>query len=231
MGFTSSLPTFVIAANKVAQKVAKLPHRAPGKRQLEPWDPTRCNYFEQEAINQAFFSLHNADIDEIESHGGGWKVLADLMTTKTLSSLNITCECRGGSSSFSNASSRSLNFCLQRLDARYVSALLTVEVVHLCGGTDLDAYAVKNWLFNVDKGARPYTYYPLLFTELQLMCAGGTKLPWDFNYLGGKFTVWDNVGGQLWPAGQDYRGRTVTGGMQMIDGGPTGPRTFWQYVC
>ena len=36
------------------------------------------------------------------------------------------------------------------------------------------------------------------------MCAGGTKLPWDSNYLGGKFTVWDNVGGQLWPAGQDY---------------------------
>ena len=55
----------------------------------------------------------------------------------------------------SNATNKSLNVCLDTSNRDFLAAWLVVEVVHLCGGTDLDAWAVKNWLFSVDKSSYP----------------------------------------------------------------------------
>ena len=88
MGFASSLPKIVIAADKLAN----LPRRASGKPPLPRWDPTACNPFEQQAIGTAFFSLGNSAIPEIRSRTGDWKTLADQMETKTVNSLTITCD-------------------------------------------------------------------------------------------------------------------------------------------
>jgi hypothetical protein len=41
--------------------------------------------------------------------------------------------------------------CLDTSNSSFLKNWLVVEVVHLCGGTDLDAWAVKNLLFSVDK--------------------------------------------------------------------------------
>jgi hypothetical protein len=229
MPFTNSpVPLITLAANKVADRINKLAHRDPNKH-LESWDPTWCNAFQQAAISNAFFSLHNADIDEIRRHGYDWQALADLMKRQTVDSLNITCECRSGPPTWSNTSTKSLNICLDPTDRWLHSVWLTVEVIHLCGGTDLDAWAIKNWLFNVDKASYPYSYRSLLASEKALMCAGGTPVPNFSGYRAGKFTVWDPVGGNLYPSKKDAQGRILPAGPSLIDAG--GPRTLWQYAC
>jgi hypothetical protein len=195
-----------------------------------------CNGFEQEDISNAFFSLGNSQIPEIEKRGGDWKKLADLMKTKTVNSLSITCgTCRGGNPMSSNADLQSLAVCLETSSRDFLANWLVVEVVHLCGGTDLDAWAVKNWLFSVKKDTYPYRYFSLFSSELDLMCAGSTQIQppgYSYKIRAGRFTVWDNVAGNLWPS--DRALATATNpvpyhGSSLIDGGP--PRTLWMWPC
>jgi hypothetical protein len=224
MPFTSGLPKIVLATNKLAN----LPRRAAGGRPIT-WDPTACSPAAQNAITNAFFSLGNSQIPEISRHGGDWATLANLMQTQTVNSLSISCDwCRGGAPMSSNTTNKSLQICLDTGIRDYLAAWLVVEVVHLCGGTDLDAWAVKNWLFNVNKSSWPYVYYSLLASEKALMCAGGTRLPPPLPYLAGKFTVWDNVGGKLWPATRNVAtGVVVPYGPSLIDFNIP----YWQYAC
>ena len=229
MPFVSSAPVARLAL--AVNRLANLPRRPPGARPLPPWDPTLCNPFEQQHISNAFFSLANSQIPVIEGHGGDWKKLADLMKTKTVNSLNITCAwCRGGSPMSSDADSQSLQVCLDTSSSSFLRNWLLVEVVHLCGGTDLDAWAIKNWLFSVDKSSFPYAYYQVPSSELQLMCAGGTKV--GSNYRAGRFTLWDPVGGNLWPsnrAAATANNPVPAHGYSLIAGG--GPRGYWQWPC
>ena len=224
MGFASALPKIVIAADRLA----KLPRRASGKRPFPRWDPTACNPFEQEDISKAFFSLGNSAIPEIRSRKGDWETLADQMTTKTVSSLTITCDC-GAETDLVECDLKSMNFgSVDTSDRGLLDLWLIVEVVKLCGGTDLDAWAVKNWLFSVDKSSRPYLGFPVLASEKVLMCAGGTRLPSPYAHcLAGKFTCWDATAGKLWPSGKDAQGKRARHGTNLIDMGIT----YWQHPC
>src|SRR5207253_11086628 len=111
-----------------------------------------------------------------------------------------------------------------------------VGVIHLCHGTDLDAWAIYNWLFSVTWGNWPYYYFPIV--NQNLMCAGSTKVHqgppgsvgYSSYYRAGNFTIWDNVTGQLWPREIDsatssfpdppYGGTLVGGGSAL-----------WQFNC
>jgi hypothetical protein len=228
MPFVSTgIPKLALAANRIAN----LPRRVTGRPPIN-WDPTACSPAAQNAITDAFFSLGNSQIPEIERRGGDWLKLATLMKTKTVGSVSITCDwCRGGAPMSSNQNAQSLQICLDTGVRDYLAAWLVVEVVHLCGGTDLDAWAVKNWLFNVNKSSYPYAYFSLLGSEKDLMCAGGTPVP-PWNYRAGQFTVWDNVGGNLWPSDRAHATANVPVpyyGTSLIDGGP--PRGLWQWHC
>jgi hypothetical protein len=222
MPFASALPKLLLAADKLAN----LPRRPPGKKSLPRWDPTACNPFEQEAIGRAFSTLALTAIREVEIRGGDWTTLANAMKTKTASSLTITCDWDARPIS-SNASLKTINFGSVDTSNRLLLEMwLTVEVVKLCGGTDLDAWAVKNWLYNVDKS--PRYYYPLLSSEKDLMCAGGTRLPSPLNYLlAGRFTIWDPAAGKLWPSTKDTSGRRVPYGQSLIDMGIP----YWRHPC
>lgn len=229
MPFISSVSKFVLTVNKIAN----LPHVGRGHRHvLPPWEPDMCNGFQQEDISNAFFSLANSQIPEIEKRGGDWEKLANLMKKQTVDSVYITCgTCSGQKPMSSNAAFKTLQVCLDTSSKNYLAAWLVVEVVHLCGGTDLDAWAVKNWLFNVDKSSWPYAYYSILPAEKQLMCAGGTQVP-PWSYRVGKFTVWDNVGGNLWPSDRANASANVPVpyyGTSLIDG--QSPRTLWSSSC
>jgi hypothetical protein len=146
--------------------------------------------------------------------------------------ISITCGwCRGGQPMSSNADSQSLQVCLDTSRRDFLAVWLVVEVVHLCGGTDLDAWAVKNWLFSVFKASYPYRYSSLLASEKALMCAGGTPVP-GFNYRAGRFTVWDNAYGNLWPSNRALANATNPVpyyGQSLIDAGQ--PRSEWQWHC
>jgi hypothetical protein len=221
MPFTS-IPRLVVAANNGAN----LLRRASGRPRLQPWDPTACDPWQQEDIGNAFFSLKNSQLPEIRGRGADWAKLADLMEMQTVDSLSIACSgCRGGNPMSSNADSKSLEVCLDTSQRNLLAYWLVVEVVHLCGGTDLDAWAVKNWLFSVNKGSYPYSWYPLAAQEKALMCAGGRRLP-TLPYLAGEFTVWDNVTGNLWPSLHLSTG-VFPRQPSLIDPGIN----YWQYHC
>jgi len=213
MPFTS-IPKIVVASNMLAN----LPRRAAGRPPLTRWDPTACNPFEQEAITNALAAMHVYRAN-ISSRGGDWTTLANLMAGWGVPSLNISCDSYGPPIS-SNQATKSLNVNVDTTNRRALEAWLVVEVIHLCGGTDLDAWGAKNWLFNIDKSSYPYAYYPLLPSELALMCSGSTRQSSPYAYLrAGKFTVWDPATGNLWPSERDSQGRITSHGNSLIDAG------------
>jgi hypothetical protein len=236
MPFTSALPPVIDAVMTVGKKIAKLPpHHASGKRVLENWDPTRCQEVEKDAIRVAFSTLAITYIPEIEARGYDWKKLADLMKTKTVDSLNITCEGRVGypniSSNANAQPKQTLNVNLDTRSTTLLDAWLLVEVIHLCGGTDLDAWAIKNWFFSIDRSSTGTYYYPLLDSEKTLMCAGSVAVP-PYNWRAGKFTVWNNVQGQLYPSNRAAAtaNNPVPAGGDLIPMGD--PQSgFWQWHC
>ena len=65
----------------------------------------------------------------------------------------------GGETDLVECDLKTINFgSVDAGDRGLLDLWLTVEVVKLCGGTDLDAWAVKNWLYNVNKTSRPYLF-------------------------------------------------------------------------
>lgn len=236
MPFTSALPPVIDAVMTVGKKIAKLPHPASNKRVLENWDPTRCNFFEIDAIKLAFSTLAITYIPAIEACGYDWKKLADLMKTKTVDSLDITCDGREGYpniSSNANAQPRqTLNVNLDTSSTSLLDAWLLVAVIHLCGGTDLDAWAIKNWFFSISRTPNGTYYYSLLDSEKTLMCAGSTAVP-PFNWRAGRFTVWNNVQGQLYASN---RAAATANSPVPAGGAPVFPygnpqSGFWQWNC
>ena len=223
MPFTS-IPKLVVASNVIAN----LPRRAAGKRPITRWDPFACNPFEQEAITNALTAMHVYRTD-IADRGGDWVTLANLMAGWSVASLDISCDGSGQPVS-SNQASKSLNVNMDTSNRRALEAWLVVELIHLSGGTDLDAWGIKNWLFNIDKANYPFAYFPLLASELALMCSGSTRQAAPFAYLrAGKFTVWDPTAGNLWPSTRNAQGQIVNYGTSLIDSGP--PTTYWRCTC
>jgi hypothetical protein len=231
MGFTSALPPVLIAANKVAEKVAEFPHGASTKkRQLEPWDPTRCNYFEQEDISNAFRVLGTVYAEDIEDRGGDWVTLGNLLKTQTLNTVDITCECNGGPPMSSNLQRKSLNICLDTSNTRVLEIWLLVEGILLSGGTTLDAWAIKNYLFNIDKSDPVgWIYRALPAAEKDLMCAGGTPLP-TAGSLAGKFTIWNVATGDLWPSTKNAQGQRTTYGTSLLWNAGLAHQ-LWEWPC
>jgi hypothetical protein len=221
----SSVPKLLLNANRTAN----LPRRPASAPRLPVWDPTVCNVFEQEHITNALAQIENVYATHIYNCGGDWARLGTCMKTKKVASLSITCGyCHGGQPMSSDVNAQSLQVCLDTSNRWYLERWLVVEVVRLCGGTDLDAWAVKNFLFSIDRTSVPFQYWQLYVAELELMCAGGTRQPPPNPYLAGNFTIWDNVQGRLWPS---YRQGTsiVPYGTSLIPGGFA--RMSWQWPC
>lgn len=234
MGFTSALPPVFISANKIADKIAKLPHRNPNKRPLPPWDPTECSVAERDDIRVAFSALKVTYIPAIEAIGYDWKKLADLMKTQTIDPLNITCDTREGYPNItSNVRYKSLNFNLNTSNTSLLDAWLLVAIIRLCGGTDLDAWAIKNFFFSIIRGSGGTTYNQVLPSELALMCAGSKPVPVTPPYRAGQFTCWDNVNGVLYAsnraAANAYNPVPAGGNPVFPHGNPQSG--YWQWHC
>lgn len=232
MPFVSTgIPKLVVAANKVAN----LPRRAAGHRELPLWDPEICSPASQNQISKAFDALkvtnsvtQKSHLDWIRDQGGDWVPLANLMATKTVNSVSITCDfCRGGGPTSSDQSRQSLQVCMDTSLWFWLVKQIVIEVVHLCGGTDLDAYAIANFCFSIDKSGSQWSYTSVLNYDKAKMCAGGWPLPTP-GLRAGQFTVWDNVGGNLWPSQHTSTGIVHFGTSLIAIGGPRG---FWQYNC
>src|SRR5262245_7938295 len=235
---------------------AALPHKTPtahagaGAHPLPSGysrvlDPSLCDATDQANIKNAFWQLATTYIPEIARHGGDWLKLADCMKTKTDTSLNISCDPFYETPIVWGANTKPqwLNLASDTSNLYHLEGWLIVAVVHLCGGYDLDAWAIWNWLFNVSWRSYPYAYLPII--NQNLMCAGSTKIRqgpagtigYTLYYRAGNFTVWDNVAGNLWPSEHHTTpspfGTQITTvsphGTSLIDAGA--PRTLWQHAC
>ena len=196
MPFNTQIPRLVSAVNNLAN----LPRRAVGSPQiLRPTDI--CTAAEQTNITNALATIHTVYTDDIRAQGGDWVALANQLVAQNVSSLNISCDfCTGGAATSSNATSHSLQVCTDTSDYTGLRMWLLIELVRLCGGTELDAWAIKNLTFNISKTGIQWAYFGVPESEKALMYTGGTRQPSPWPYLAGKFTIWDNAMGRLWPS-------------------------------
>lgn len=232
MPFVPPLPKLVIAAGKVSSALrrgpgssAKLPSRPLG-------DLYACSESQQEEILQALATIKLTMTDELRRHNGEWVTLGNEIDKRTsISNLLVSCgDCWGTGAPYSSSTvnNQSLAVCGGFGDRFWLGEIIIRELIRLSGGTELDVWAVHNWLFRVNKSTYPYRYFPLDPGTAALMCHGGTKLT-TVPYLAGKFTVWDNVGGQLFPLTRNSQGQLAPYGTSLIDAGA--PRVLWEYPC
>jgi hypothetical protein len=168
-------------------------------------------------------------IDTIRNRGGEWVQLANNMQSRSVANVTISCNvCYGSANPYASSdfANQSLQVCDGFTNRLWLEELVLTQLVTLAGGNDLDAYAVKNFLFRIDKSSFPWAYYPILSSEKALMCAAGVRQPSPWAYLAGQFTVWDNVGGRLWPADRST-GSVLPHGSSLIAGGIP----YWQHPC
>ena len=233
MPFVTAIPTLALAANRVTNLV-----RPPGASGRPPTRPPRlgdlevCTQTQQAAITHAFNEIHVWHVPVVRNAGGDWVTLADMMLLRSVASVTISCNlCSGSPYISSDVAKQSLQVCAgfgnTTSDRQWLQSLIVIELVRLCGGTNLDAYAVKNFIFNVNRTSSPYSYFSVAASEKALMCLGGTKLPSPWGYLAGKFTVWDNVGGRLWPSTRSG-GVVQPYGQSLI---PFNVGYLWQHAC
>ena len=236
MPFVTAIPKLVLAANAVATTLT----RPSGARPIHPprqlGDLEVCLQPQQDDITRAFNEINIWYVPVIRNQGGDWATLANMMQTRSIASVTISCNvCYGGatnpytSSDFANQSLQVCNgFGTGTNERRWLQELILTELVRLCGGTDLDAYAVKNFLFSISRTSSPYVYYSLSSSEKDRMCLGGARQPSPWPYLAGKFTIWDNAQGQLWPS--THSGTLIQPyGSSLIPFG--NPRIYWQHPC
>jgi hypothetical protein len=230
MPFVQPLPTIVLPGVNPAPPLQRragappLPVRPP-----RLWDLEVCTQQQQDAISLAIDTIRAIHVDTIRNRGGEWVTLANNMGARSVANITISCNvCQGPGNPFASSSfsSQSLQICAGFTSRLWLEELIVTQLVKLSGGNDLDAYSVKNFLFRIDKASFPWAYYPILASEKALMCAAGVRQnpPWAF--LAGQYTLWDNVGGKLWPINRST-GAILPHGSSLIAAGIP----YWQHPC
>jgi hypothetical protein len=220
----AQLQNFV--SNLLPQKKSGAPISKP------PWviDPEICEPSFQTYITNAFAHVANLNTG-ITLLGGECGKLATCLAGKSVGSVYITCaNCsEGARPSSSNASAGSIQLCLDAygptITQDIVNGLVFRELIRMCGGMELDAWALYCYFEFVTPGPPSPYYWPLPPAAKDWMCKGstpGTGVLTGYRF--GNYVVWDPYLGRLWA-------RLLTGsgvGPVIISGGTMG---VWQYMC
>lgn len=186
-----------------------------------------CDAGEENAIRLAFNKIQNVIIPEVNALGGECRTLAGCLRGKALSTLNITCEDCELDGYVPELGSNFVNICYRVLPPRSTLAQLTAtlfhELVHTCGGNDVDAYHLTHALFWQD-GAE--TEPSVKGFEDMCKCEN-----WHGHRVG-KFVSWYPDTGASW-----IRMRVSPGGYSQWGDGWTvagtllQPSATWSYTC
>lgn len=175
-----------------------------------------CNLTERNAIQAAFDFMQNTSRAQVAALGGECATLASRMAGKTVPSVEV--DCPGPScTDFGSApiNGNSINMCPLSLPPNpQADADVTVfhEIIHSCGGTQLDAWALEN-RFYVGRGTfTPGSGTVAGFCTENSAVGGGL--------LAGTFVVWDpstgRVSAKVLSGGTWNSGPSVSAGTQVL---------------
>jgi hypothetical protein len=177
--------------------------RSPWWRRLfhpDPAPPPQCDAGEQAVLTAAFAKVATL-LGDLRDQGGDCVALADCLATKTLA--NVTVECPrtrtpcNGHDWHSNPQTNSVFVC-----RRYApggggdpNTLLLHELIHLCGGTNVDAYPLSNYLTwgTAHNGSIP----PSNPDVLQAMCDDPAATRPQSGLVAGTFVIWTPASGEV----------------------------------
>ena len=221
---------------RVTNTLENLPRRLLGRPLNPPNDPEICGFTWEGYIRNAFTKT-DSFVTDIKLLGGECLKLGTCLDGKSVDSVYITCaNCTTGtlgtSSSAAFSTYDSMQLCLSMfgggLSQSTVDELVFLELIHLCGGTDLDAFALDYYFFHsgTDAGGSRY-FFPLPSAVLSRMCAGGTSALGVYKV--GKFVVWVPSTGQLYAK---QLSPTANLGWVLSGSSLTGiSHPYWQYMC
>jgi hypothetical protein len=176
-----------------------------------------CNLAERNAITAAFNFMQNTIRPQVAAVGGECATLASRLASKTVAAVEIDCRGAGCDGAFGTAprGGNSINMCPPALPPN-VQANTDVtafhEIVHSCGGGELDSWALEN-RFYVGRGT---------FTPGGGVVAGfcGETSPVGGGLRAGTFVVWNPGTGQVsvkvMTGGSWTSGPTITAGTQIL---------------
>lgn len=152
---------------------------------------TYCTTSDQVAIEAAVKYVSLVIIGRLISMGGECVTLATLLKAKLAGTIVVDCRdfrCVPGKLGISTPNGRDITICgLALPPSSFYSTTEVVfhELIHLCGGNEVDCYTLQYYLLNT---GYPGPYIPVpTRTQLNEMCKYGD----DWNSLkAGKFMVW-----------------------------------------
>lgn len=245
MGFKSSPARLVVADTFFAN----LPRRLTGRPLIDPRtaDPEICQSTYRYMILTAFDATE-ALITEIKLLGGTCLTLGTCLDQKTQTTnlstgaepddVYIICaHCTPGGTEAGSSSSvadSSMQLCLSAygsyLSQSLVNGLVFREFIRLCGGKELDAWALYYYFFQsgVDAYGMRY-FFPVPSMVKDYMCAGSAPLSGATGTVPtirvGTFVIWYTNYGQLYP-------RQSGGTVGTVGSSLTGfSHPYWQYMC
>jgi hypothetical protein len=232
MGFKTRSAKLV----RVTNFFENLPRRLSG-RAVVPlgYDPEICGDEVQDLIVEAFNRV-NGRVTEIKLMGGECLKLGTCLDTKSAASVYITCSnCAGGpnSPSSSRASDQSLQLCFGAytsfgypVNQSLVNGVVLRELIRMCGGKDLDAWALDYYFTTVVRGSGGTVYYPVPSAVKALMCTGSVPGATPA-FRVGTFMVWNSATGALYP-----KQILPNGTVGLITPSLTGLNNpDWQHMC
>jgi hypothetical protein len=203
MGFKTTSSKLVTISNFLEN----LPRRLSGRPPIPlRYDPEICGPVQEDLIVKAF-NWVDQRVTQIKLMGGECLKLGTCLDTKSAGSVYITCaNCAGGanSPSSSRASDQSLQLCFGAytsfgypLNQSLVNGVVLRELIRMCGGKDLDAFALDYYFSAVVPGPGGTVYYPVPSSVKALMCAGSVPGA-TAAFRVGTFMVWNSATGALY---------------------------------
>jgi hypothetical protein len=212
---------------RVSNLIENLPRRATGRPPIpRNFDPEICGPLYEGYIDIAFSQATVRRSTDLQIMGAECRKLGLCLSGKTVSSLYITCaNCIGNRYSSSNAAQNSLQLCLSEygtyLNQASATSLLFRELVRLCGGKELDAWAL-DYYFRTETP-------PSIIKDS--MCAGstpfGTGSTLDRSIRVGAFVIWFSGSGSLYVKEIKPDGSVGSFGISLTGSMYPG----WQHVC
>ena len=192
---------------------------------------TNCDASQQSAILAAinFVLVTSGKVNAVRAFGGELVTLADKLAAKNMSNINIDCsgsECTPGKLAYSVFNGDTTTFCggsLPPMSQGTTNSTLFHELVHQCGGIELDAWSLEETFFTgigYSRGNPPQARYcDTVGTDPGIEVAGSGLRQ-------GTFVVWNPQTGEVftkvlsggsWPSAP-----TPTPAMRLL-----GPDRWW----
>ena len=183
-----------IVTQPVVQEQVSPKHPRSAQDQLQQRHQADCNIEEQREITAAFRNIAAVQVPKIRALGGACVNLANCLVTKTVDNVNISCQDDNGEDGATYDLKTGILTVYRYRFPVWINALepnIFHELVHACGGNDIDCYALEYYLYFGSRNPDP--------TILDICCRNGFNVRDLWTYKGGKPLAWEpHPTGYVW---------------------------------